>query len=76
MRVVSGKKLVTAYEKLHAEHDSFKYVRTVLMRVHKFVAINTWMKDEAGQSVSYNERIAAYETLDIKDTESSLCACA
>lgn len=66
MRVVSGKKLVAAYEKLHVEHDTFKSLRTILMRVHKFVAINTWMKDQAGKPVSYNERIAAYESLDIK----------
>jgi hypothetical protein len=67
MRVVSGKKLVAAYEKLHAEHHTFKnFVHAVLMRVPKFVAINTLLKAEERRPASYNERIAAYEQLDAK----------
>jgi len=66
-RIISGKKLVDAYEKLYVEHHTFKkIVHTVLMRAQQFVAINTWMKLIERQPASYNERIAAYENLDTK----------
>jgi hypothetical protein len=67
MRVVSGKKLVAAYEKLHAEHHTFKrFVLAVLVRVDVFVAVNTWLKAEERRPDSYNDRIDAYEHLDAK----------
>lgn len=67
MRVVSGKKLVAAYEKLHAEHHTFKkMVYAVLMRVLKFVAINTLLKVEERRPATYSERIAIHEHMDAK----------
>jgi len=69
-RVVSGKKLVAAYENLHAGHHVIKFLRTILAHVYKLVEFTMWEQER--RPVSYKKFIAAYGDLHSKRHEVKL----
>lgn len=66
-RVVSGKKLVAAYENSHAGHHVIRFVCTLPIQICKVVAIIIWEQER--RPVSYKRLIAAYGNLHTKEHE-------
>ena len=69
-RVVSGDRLVAAYENTYAGQHFTKFVRALPTRIFKLIAINIW--DQERRPVSYKKLIAAYGNLHTKGHEVKL----
>lgn len=61
MRVVSGKRLVAAYDKPHARQHAIRFTCTIPIQLCRFIIIGVLGPER--RPVSYNERIAIYNIL-------------